>query len=261
MAAYFVPWLIPAALGEGIKYFIFFSNWSYLVWCSYLLLSAASSTAKVIAVCCRRWSATNAPRQAILETPKPYIDTDQPVGCCGSRNDKMSWHQKIQWIFFTLGAEQAFAVSILYWTIIYSGYRVTSVNINNHTINSVGSLIDVFFSGISVRILHVIYLLMLASAYAVFSGVYYACSGTNLKGDPYIYNILDYDESPGAATGWVLGIVFVFVPLLHLAMFGLFSVRFWITYYLWRKIEDHDSEEELIPIGGNLKKHEQESVP
>ena len=213
-----------------------------------------------MAVCCRWWSATNPPRQAILETPKPYIDIDQPVGCCGNKNDKTSWYQKVQWIFFTLGAEQAVAVSIVYWTIIYSGYQVTGISINNHTINGIGSLIDVFISGTPVRILHVIYLMIFAGTYCIFSGVYFACNGTNLKGNPTIYNILDYKESPGAATGWVLGLIFVFVPLLHLTMFGLFSVRFWITYYLWKKIENRDSDEqELIHIEGNLKKDEQES--
>ena len=93
------------------------------------------------------------------------------------------------------------------------------------------------------RIFHFIYPVFCGGIYVTFTGVYYAANGTNVEGDPYIYNILDYGDSPGSATGWVLGAILVFVPVLHCVVFGLYSARFWITYYLWKRIEEERQDD------------------
>ena len=268
MAAYFFAWLIPSGLDPangGVKYFIFLTNWCYLAWCSYLIISAISATTTVIQVYCFQARSSGTARQSLLEKSiaKPYIDIDKPAGCCGRCNDKTTWYQKVQWVMFTLGVEAAITVSILYWGDTYNGWRITGVDANTHSVNGIIALIDIFFSGVPVCILHFIYPVLFCGTYVVFTGIYHAANGTNVQGDPYIYNVLDYGDSPGSATGWVLGITLVIIPVLHLIVFGLYSARFWITYYLWKRIEGEEPEDEtrVTEEGKNEIEEVKESIP
>ena len=236
MAAYFLPWLIKSGFdsenGEA-KYFIFLTNWSFLVWCGYLVVSALSATTKVIEVYCCREKCTRAPKNRnSLECSIVLVESDRPVGCCDGQSDATSWYQKIQWITFYLGTEMAVTVTILYWMVIYQGGQVSGVSANTHLVNGIFALVDFAISGVPVRILHVIYPIMLTGTYGVFTGIYYAANGTNIHGEHYIYGVIDYDERPGTAAGWVLGTVLVLLPLLHMALFGMYSARLWINYYL-----------------------------
>ena len=237
MAAYFFGWLIPSGLLEangGAKYFIFLTNWSYLAWNVYLIVSAVSATVKVVLVYCYPSHAGHsATTTSLLEAPKPYVDIDVPAGCCGREGDAISWYHKIQWVLFYFGVHMAVVVSILYWALLYGGGPVDGVNANTHLVNCIIALVDVFFSGVPVRILHFIYPVLFGAVYAVFTGIYFAADGTNAMGDPYIYSVIDYESSPGSAAGWVLAVVLVIIPIIHLLLFGLYSLRFWLTHCLW----------------------------
>lgn len=246
MVAYFLGWLVPSGLLEangGRKYFIFLTNWCYLLWNSYLIISALSVTLKVVLVYCCGYQSDSTNTQTLLNNPKPYIDIDKPVGCCARGSDATSWYHKVQWVFFYLGAEMAVVVSILYWAVIYDGEAVDGVNANTHLVNGIIALIDIFFSGIPVRVFHFIYATAFAATYAVFTGIYHATSSTNVRGDPFIYPVIDYENKPGSATGWVLAVVLVFVPLVHLLLFGVYTARFWLTYCLWARKEEVQGEQ------------------
>ena len=258
MAAYFLPWLIKSGFdaenGET-KYFIYLTNWSFLVWCGYLVVSALSATIKVIEVYCCKEKGTRIPRNS-PGCSMVLVEGDRPVGCCDRQNDATSWYQKIQWIMFYCGTEMAIAVTILYWTVIYQGGEVSGVDANTHLVNGIFALVDIAISGVPVRIFHAIYPLMITGTYSVFTGIYYAANGTNVQGERYIYGVLDYDESPGTAAGWILGTVLVLLPLLHMAAFGLYSARLWISYCLCGSVEVVAEEDEE---NRTLKKEEKES--
>ena len=245
MAAYFFGWLIPSGINvpnTSARYFIFLTNWCYLMWNCYLIISAISATVKVSLVYYRGERSGLTSTQAC---PKPYIDINKPVGCCGQSNDATSWYQKVQWVFFYLGAEMAVIVLILYWALIYNGGAVDGVNANTHLVNGIIALIDILFSGVPVRIFHFIYGIAFGATYVVFTGIYFAADGTNEHGDPYIYDVIDYGNNPGSATGWVLAVVLVLLPLVHLVLFGLYTVRFWLTYCLWARKEPQQGEQEM----------------
>ena len=131
----------------------------------------------------------------------------------------------------------ALIVSLLYWLVIYDGGAVDGVNANTHLINGIVALIDIVFSGVPVRVLHFIYPTLFGATYVVFTGIYHASDGTNVQGDPFIYSVINYEENPGSSTGVVLAVVLLFVPLVHLLVFGLYSARFWLTYCLWARRE------------------------
>lgn len=251
MVAYFFGWLIATGVSYtpfgGAKFFIFLTDWSFLAWNAYLIASAASTTVKIVCVhCCGGPLCNHTSRQTLLDKPVPYIDIDKPVGCCGATSDETSWYQKIQWILFYLGVEMALLVAVLYWLLLYDGGNVDGINANTHLINAIIALVEIFISGVPVRVLHLYISISFAAIFLVFTGIYHAADGTNLQDDPFIYNVLDYGNSPGTASGWALGVTFAFVPLFHMIVFGLYSIRFWLTYHLWKKLEPQN---QLPPTG------------
>lgn len=236
MSAYFFSWLVYSGVAGGPRYFIFLTNWCYITWNVYLLVAALSATIKVISVyCCAKYTDTTT--ASLLETPKPYIDIDEPVGCCGREGDNTSWYQKVQWACYYVGVHMAAVVAVLYWGLLYRGGPVDGINANTHLVNSLIALVDILISGVPVRLLHFIYPVIFSIAYATFTGIYFAAGGTNPNGDPYIYGVIDYGSTPGPAAGYIIVIVVVVIPLIHLLLFGVYSVRFWITYHIWKRNE------------------------
>ena len=250
MAAYFFGWLVPSGLYDengGVKFFIFLTNWCFLAWNTHLIFSAVSATITVCLVyCCPSYA--DGSTATLLENPKPYIDIDVPTGCCGREGDATRWYHKIQWVLFNLGVNMAVVVSLLYWALLYNGGSVDGVNANTHLVNAIIALVDVIFSGVPVRVLHFIYPLLFSSAYVAFTGIYFAADGTNARGDPYIYSVIDYESSPGSAAGWVLGVCLFIVPIFHLLLFGLHSVRFWLTYCIWARRESPTQQSDRIEL-------------
>ena len=124
-------------------------------------------------------------------------------------------------------------VTILFWSLIYDpetvddlGYDVLGgVNLVTHGVNGLVALADVLFSGIPFRILHVIYPTTFAGAYAVFTGVYHGFNGTNANDNPFIYPVINYGDSPGFASAVVLLTILIYMPIIHLLMYGLFLIR------------------------------------
>ena len=245
MAVYFFCWLVPSGHEGGVKFFIFLTNWSFLAWNIHLIFSAVSATITVCLVyCCPSYTGDST--STLMENPKPYIDIDVPIGCCGREGDATRWYHKIQWVLFNLGVNMAVVVPLLYWTLLYSGGSVDGINANTHLVNGIIALVDVSFSGVPVRVLHFIYPLMFSSAYVVFTGIYFAVDGTNVMGDPYIYPVIDYEKSPGSAAGWVLAGCLIIIPLVNLLLFFLYSVRLFITYQICARRESPTQQSDRI---------------
>ena len=101
LALYYLAWLIVAGVqATGPTFFIYLTNWALIMWVVYLLTAAVSSTTNFFQVnfCCKNKFAVDSkgPR-------KPYeLLISTPVGCCGVRNDGISWYQKIHWFLFTV---------------------------------------------------------------------------------------------------------------------------------------------------------------
>ena len=84
--------------------------------------------------------------------------------------------------------------------------------------------------------------------YVIFSAIYFAAGGTNVRGRPYIYSVLDYGSDPGSSTGLVLGVVLAFLPVMHFLFYLIYVARYWILYLIygkrWSSSPDHTKLEE-----------------
>ena len=238
----FIIWVgLGAAAPEngGPKYLIFLTNWSYLVWNAYLIVSAISCTATYFLcyVCCRERfkdregeDGSHCQRELVLE--------DKPVGCCGAQSDKSFWYQKLHWVLFSLAMEVAIGVTILYWALLYnpdSGFDYFGdLNLMTHLINGIMAVVDIFVTGIPVHLFHVVYILGFSSTYISFAGIYFAAYGTNVQGEPYIYGVIDYGSQPVTAAIYTIVVGLIYYPLMHLLIYCLYLGREGLLYLFRR---------------------------
>ena len=77
--------------------------------------------------------------------------------------------------------------------------------------------------------------MIFGAVFVVFSGIYYAAGGTNLDGDPFIYNVIDYGNNLGGAIGVSIAVVFVLLPIMHVLFYLVYVARYWIIYVIYSK--------------------------
>ncbi len=167
----------------------------------------------------------------------PDYQFKKPQGCCGFNSNKLSWYQMIHWATFSMFSEMALIVSILYWAVIYDSnfHTLDGVNLNTHLINGIVSVIDVFFFGVPINLLHFVYPVSYGVVYASFSGIYYGANGTNLNGSRYIYETLDYGNNPSIASLLAILVVILYIPLIHLVFYAVHLGRFWLLYAIFNR--------------------------
>ena len=75
------------------------------------------------------------------------------------------------------------------------------------------------------RVYHVYLSILYASAYTVFTVVYWKAGGTNPEGQPYVYSVLDWRSNPGTAALYstLLGVVGGVVT--WLSLYGLYRIK------------------------------------
>ena len=164
-------------------------------------------------------------------------DLETPTGCCGRLYNKISWYHMIHWGFFNTAVEVAVAITLLYWPLLYRPeFGISGVDFNTHGTQGIVAVIELMFSGVPVRFYHFYFTPAFSAVYVVFSAIYdVAAGGTNVNGSPYIYSILDYQDSPGLAVGTALGVTFVFLPIIHFVFHLVYIARYWIIYLIYGK--------------------------
>ena len=207
----------------GLNHLTYLNTWSFLTFNAYLTVAAVSTTTSYL-------SHYLSKKQENSKEDKlaPRDGTPECTNCAISKC------QIFHWALFTVGAESAFAVSILYWILLYQGGPVSSMTLHTHLINGLAAILDVWVSGIPVSILHATYLMLFGLVFTVFTGIYYIASGN------IIYEtILNYRESPGSSVALALFVIFLFLPVLHISCFYmLYLVRCKVVQWYSGKDQD-----------------------
>lgn len=233
---YFLSWLtvltVQASQEQAVqsKFFIYLTNWGFLVLNAYFLVSAVSVL--LTSVCHRHLP---------LSPRLPTILTDQ------SDDFKLSFTEPalvvvngLHWILAILGLEYAVGITILFWAFFNSpalfSYSLSGESIHVHMLNGIVACIDMLITGLPFRILHVVYVIMFGSVYIIFSGIYYAANGIDIFGNRYIYPILDYDHNPGLAAGVGVSCAVILSAALHTGFILLFVCRHLLSHRLQTRV-------------------------
>ncbi|XP_076468675.1 protein rolling stone-like [Babylonia areolata] len=134
-----------------------------------------------------------------------------------------AWYLKMTWLVYTLASVSSILITVLFYGLLFDGHFELLSTVT-HLLTSVYVILDLAVTAIPVRLLHVIYPVIFAVVYVVFSVIYWAADGVNSKGDPYIYEVLHWEEAEKAVP-IAVGVILVGVPLGHLVLWSLYMLR------------------------------------
>ncbi len=145
---------------------------------------------------------------------------------------------KIQWVLFLIGGEYAVVITVLYWVLFTDHncgheqnlYSIDSLHL--HMINGIFAVVELWISGIPVRLYHALYSIAFGCGYVLFTAVYYAAGGKDPEGNRFIYPFLDYESCPMAAVGLAVSCAVLFVGAVHFIFFLQYIVRKHITGWI-----------------------------
>ena len=229
MTAYNFAWLIYNIYTYQAKLFIFLTNWTYLILNLYFLQATALTFCSLY----KKWkgaSFTINETQPTVEKGPGDDNTNQNETTTKEtrEEDVLRLPQKISWLLYVISANNSLLITAGYWTlrILFEvDEPIDGNNITKHTLNSVLMVIDTFLSSIPVRLFHSVYPLLYVIVYIAFTVIYWQLGGTNYEGEPYIYNLLDYNNFE-ASTGCIIACSLLLVqPVLQLMLLGLVKLR------------------------------------
>lgn len=247
ISLYSLAWLVASGIDNtngGPKYFIFLTNWAFLLFNLYLLISAIAATLQFVIH--YAYDNENLTHSDLYQRRNSLHGKDRIIRMLfgADYTHEVVWYQKVQWLLIPLGLEMAVGVPVLYWTVVYrSSHDLDGVNLNTHLVNGVVALFDICFSSIIIRLLHLVYLFFIGAVYVIFTGIYYAADGTNVQNEPYIYSAIDYGDNLGLALLYIFLIVLIFLPLLHIFTYVVCGTRQWLV----KRICKREPENESIP--------------
>ena len=222
-----------------------------MIWLAYLIFSGISLSIKFVCQCRTRTSELGYDYRCRM----CQIDDCECTDC--QKNGKSPWScsvlEKIQWLLFTVGTEFAVAITLLYWTIFYrphSKHNFFSLDsLHIHLINGILALVDLWMTGVHVRVYHALYSILFALSYVAFTGIYYAAGGTDPTGNSFIYPFLNYRTSPGSAVGLGIVCALLLMTAIHFVFFIQSLVRNCITSYIQRNLYSKTAK------GGHVYRH------
>nr|XP_054767521.1 protein rolling stone-like [Lytechinus pictus] len=273
---YIVVWLTMNTAwqieGIGGLYFIYLTNWSFIVLAFYGIVAALSSVFFFCKGKKRQRTTADASRMedgAI--NPSFVADQEMPSGE-GNESPKTNrptmkstghptpsvyeeystnpWYFKLTWVLLNINVAIAPLVSIIYWALLhdYSNDDDDSrdplgdgINVNVHGMNSVLILLDLFVSAYPLRIVHIIYCIIYSLTYALFSLIFWAAGGVDPYGNRYIYPILNWEDIPGLTCAYMLGLA-VILFVVQCVMYGLYRLRVFLAGSCCRLSQDREND-------------------
>ncbi|XP_046577834.1 protein rolling stone-like [Haliotis rubra] len=180
----------------GAVWFIYLTNWTYLL----LTISAILDAVIVVFV--------RINRQDIMKGFTSHL----------------TWYMKVSWLLNSVVTEGSLQISALYWIFIFRNQDLTLLRFILHGMNSIYVMCNLLIVNMPVRVYHAIYPIICGVIYTVFSIVYHILGGTNEKGEPYIYKILDWSKLKRTLPLVFLS-TFLALPCLHLVVFFIHKLR------------------------------------
>ena len=243
---YFTIYLIWIGIQfDSIIYLQFLTQWSLILLVAYLGWSAVANSYTFIRILILR----KEPHKPLYVGNKEKLD--KPPGCCGTTIDSTSWYHKVQWVLFILGTEAAIGITLLWWIILFDPERSDGSDHNNiavHLLNGIVSYIDVWITGIPIRLYHFYVIVIFGSVYSTFAGIHHAAFVIPNTTEP-IYEPLDYSSNPAVASLYTVLIPLIYFPIIHLICYGSYLLREALLFVIKKKCLKKDNN----PLEHELK--------
>ena len=197
---------------RDVRWFIFLTNWSFTLLCLSQLCNVFLSARDV------------------------FLEQSAKEGSSVDRAE-WAWFHSIHRVLYTTAATAAIAVTILYWSLLTP--VVNFVSVSAHALNTVIAVGDLLLSNTPIAILHVVYPVIYALVWIIFTLIYTFSDGTNPDdGGNYVYTVLDWRSETSTAVIITVVTIVVGAPLLHFATYVLYRIRAWTA----TKLASHSSD-------------------
>ena len=264
MTLYFITSLIYVSVYDrefGPKVTLYATQWIFYAWNFHMLWAAIFVTVTYFRVFfCQKNMFQE--RDTGGSCNHELVIDDRPVGCCGIGNNGTFWYQKVYWVLYSVTITVTIFAIIAYWGLVYDPViePITYANLLKHLITGVMAVVDLFVTAIPIRVLHVIYPITYTVIWILFGGIYYVAGGTDVYGNRYIYEVLNYETYPARAIGLAIVVAFVCIPALYLCVFGLYLLREGLLYLVKKSCcvfiaGGHNENEEI-----QMKRTQQETT-
>ncbi|XP_013393890.1 protein rolling stone [Lingula anatina] len=197
-----IPYSWYSSEPNRVKWFIYLTNWSYLI----LTVSAIMQAAVAI---------------------NHYVERRKHGGV---PYPAMTWYLKMAWVIYNISSNAAIVVTALFWGLIFPAYLATGtelhyIDVGTHGGNTLYVLIDIFITATPVRIYHFLHPFLFGATFLVFSAIYDVTNGTNALDKEYIYSVLDWTSNAGSAAMYAVLVALVAIPLVQCVLYGLYRLR------------------------------------
>ncbi|XP_006824196.1 protein rolling stone-like [Saccoglossus kowalevskii] len=229
VATYFfgfgITYLIVSMVnGMGGDFFVFLTNWGFIVVTIYFLFAAISTLIHV---------KENPRTPSYSQEPEDPDETTPLTDRTATRCRPTPWYCKVTWCFFNVAALASLVVTLVYWPAL-SGFS-DEMNIpfvldfHLHALPSVVIVLELILAAMPIRMMHAFYTVLIGIVYIIMTVIIYYSGWQNPYDDkPYVYPFLDYAENPGIAIGASIGI-FVGLFLLQTSLWALFKVKLYLA--------------------------------
>lgn len=226
--AYNFGWLIYNIYKSGAKLFIFLTNWTFTILNLYFILATTLSCIALYKD--RKGHSQTEPdhgnnKDTVVEVEMGAEGNGSTSDENSNEQDALNWKHKLLWVLHIVAASGGLFVTAGYWTILVGDDVIDANNITKHALNSVFMVIDTAISSMPVHLVHWLYALLYFAVYLIFTVIYWQAGGTNIRGEPFIYGALNYNDFQPTIGGLLVVFLLIVLPFLHLFFFGITKLR------------------------------------
>ncbi|XP_055503995.1 protein rolling stone [Leucoraja erinacea] len=249
LAAYTLIWCICSGVQTNhLKWFIFLTHLTYILLTAYFNLALVNFICYVAFSQKKEAQITKEASLAEISLSGPSADVELEGGSPSVMVRKVQLTAPsvllpsiiVQWALQNLTCVISLYVTIAFWSLNYTPGKTgpDGVNINMHAMNSVLVLLELGMTAAPIHLAHFTGVLLYSMSYILFTLVYWAMGGTNIKGQTFIYRSLDYSGNPGVTAGTIVGTICLIMPLLQFLVWNLHILK--RHMYLRMGAEDGD---------------------
>lgn len=238
ITAYNIAWLIYNIHKFGAKFFIFLTNWTFIILNIYFVCATTLSCIALYKDVRNDMQTTpQATGDEVVQMEMGPVDgngygTIEPE--ISREKDDLRFHHKFLWFLYGISATAGVWITVGYWTILVGDDPIDANNITKHALNTVFMVIDTWLSAVPIRLFHSLYPFLYLVIYLIFTVIYWLLGGTNRHGEPFIYEALNYNDFDPTLGSLLVVFIVVVLPILHLILFGVTKLR----DHLYRKYKE-----------------------
>ncbi|XP_039276514.1 protein rolling stone-like isoform X2 [Nilaparvata lugens] len=154
----------------------------------------------------------------------------------GAGMEKMKTSYKLYWVIHSVAVICSVVITTIYWSAVYRPETdsIDVVNLTVHVFNSVLMVLDLWVVAHPFKLFHFYWAFILGAVYSVFSYIYFLAGGTNRRGNPFIYLILNWRRPVNALLA--ISCTVLFEALVTVIAWMMFIVRRRLANLFHRKM-------------------------